>query len=390
MAAALPSGQTWPARPRTEDLAGLPGCPAVLLFVDESGTPVQLLTTQHLKRVASARLITREQPRRRGRADLAAIVRGIRWRPVYCPFEARWWYYRLARLMHPHEYRELVSFGPAWFLHVDWEARVPIVRVTERVWRLRGQFVGPWPTQKSCQQALEGLRDLFDLCRYPEEVRKAPDGSRCSYAEMGRCDAPCDGSAPLEHYVERSRAAWAFVGGAVDAWIASATGRMKRAGAQQRYELAGQIKQQLAFAQTWRERWLPVVRPAVELNLLVVIPATRRKAWKLFLFWQGQIIDGPLLADRKLAAQTPIWLGAALQKVVSGLGGPQNAHETSQPPGEVNDVVRMEQTWLLGHFLQHREARTAILEELPSAGVPPDLEGSLRDTLARCRAASQK
>jgi DNA polymerase-3 subunit epsilon len=369
---ALASVRSWSTRPTARDLADLPGCPAVFLFVDQAGTPIQLLTTQQLKRVVLSRL-SEPQETRRGRTDLAEVVRGVRWRQVYCPFEARWWYYRLARIFHPDEYRRLVSFGPAWFLHVNWQQPVPELRATERIWCQEGEHIGPWPTQRSCQQALEGLWDLFDLCRYPEQVRKSPSGIRCAYADMGRCDAPCDGSVPLVRYIERSRAAWRFADGGIAAWMQSAAERMKQAAAEQRYELAALLKQQLAFARMWQQRWSPILQPAHELNFLLAVPATRRKAWKLFLFRQGHLTDGPLLPDRKLVEQTPTWLAEQLQ----------------QPLDEVDDVVRMEQTWLVAHFLQHKEARSAIVVHLPEAVVPAGLQTRLRDALKQRRTAGR-
>jgi len=373
LSTALPSTHTWADRPTAKDLLPLPGCAAVFLLVDEAGTPIQLLTTQQLKRVVISRL-SEPGEQRRGRTDLAEVVRGVRWRQVHSRFEARWWYYRLARVLHEREYRKLVSFGPAWFLHVDWQRPIPEMRVSERIWCRDGDFIGPWPSQRACQQSLEGLWDLFELCRYPEQVRKAPNGTRCAYADMGRCDAPCDGSVPLETYIERTRAAWRFAGGAVDEWIAAATARMKKAAESQQYESAGLIKQQLEFAGKWKERWLPAVRPAEELNLLLVIPATRRKAWKLFLLRRGELTDGPLLSDRKLAADTPPWLADTLKA----------------EPAESDPVVRMEQTWLVAHFMQHKEARSAIIEGLPSGELPAELEGSLRDALAKRRTERPK
>ncbi|MBU0717091.1 MAG: hypothetical protein KJ749_02490, partial [Planctomycetes bacterium] len=87
---ALPDVHTWTGRPGADEFAGLPGGPAVLLFVDEHGTPVQLLTTQQLRRFVTSRLSEPEDVRR-GRTDLAEVVRGVRWRRVHCQFEARWW-----------------------------------------------------------------------------------------------------------------------------------------------------------------------------------------------------------------------------------------------------------------------------------------------------------
>ena len=366
----LPEVHTWSGQPQASEVALLPGCPAVFLFVDGRGAPVQLLTAQHLRRVVLSRLSG--SPPRTRRADLAGVVRGVRWRPVHSGFETRWWHYRVARVLHPDGYRKLVGFGPAWFLHIDWSRRVPEPRVTERIWCQPGDCIGPWPTQRACQQALDGLRDVFDLCRYPEQVRKAPAGTACAYAEMGRCDAPCDGSAPLPRYVERLRAAWAFAAGEIESWMQSATQRMRHAAAQQRYELAALLRQQLEFARLWRERWLPVVRPAAQLQWLLVLPATRRKAWKPFLFREGDLTDGPLIAEHKLAVEVPGWLTGQL----------------SRPAAALDAVVRMEQTWLVAHFLQHREAQSAIVLHVPQGNAPSGLDRLLEE--ARTRRAAAK
>jgi excinuclease UvrABC nuclease subunit len=366
--AALPEIRTWSDRPGPADLASLPGCPAVYLLADASGAPVQLATTQSLKRALVSRLSEPRRPRP-GKTDLAEIARSVRWRPLSTPFEGRWWYHRLAREIYPRQYRRLISFGPAYFLHVSWEQPVPELRVTERIWCLDGQFLGPWPTHKACQAALEGLWDLFDLCRHPEQVRKTPRGTRCAYAEMGHCDAPCDGSAPLSAYADRCRAAWRFTAGAASQWIVAATQRMKQAAAGQKYELAGRIKQQLQFARTWQEQWAPRVRPAEEMNYLLVLPVTRRRAWKLLLFRAGLLADGPTVARRRIGSEAAAWLRA----------------ELAGPSVELSSAVRMEQTWLVCHFLYSREAESALLVPLPVLEVPADLEHTLAEKAAASR-----
>lgn len=335
LAAALPEVLAWTDRPTGETLAPLPKRPAVLLLIADDGVPVQLLTTQALQRVVTARLLPPDDENaRRGKADLGAVVRGVRWRQVECPFEARWWYWQLARHLYPTEYRDLVGFGPAWFLNVDWSQPIPEVRVTERIWRHTGAFIGPWPARSQCQEALEGLWDLFDLCRHPEQVRRAPQGERCAYAEMGRCDAPCDGSAELQPYRTRCQAAWAFAAGAQDEWLTQAQIRMRAAAAAQQFEEAGRIKRQREFAQRWQRQWSSHARPADDWVGLLVLPVARRKASKLFLFRRGELLDGPVLPNRKLAAAGTDWAVATM----------------SQPPVELDPDVRMEQTWLCAHL----------------------------------------
>jgi DNA polymerase-3 subunit epsilon len=319
----------------------------VLLLVDESDRPVQLLTTQQLRRFLQSRLDADEQSRA-GRTDLAAVVRGVRWRPVGCAFDGRWWYYQLARVLHVEDYRTRISFGRAWFLHVDFAQPIPDIDITERVWRKPGEYIGPWPTHKAGLQALDGLRDLFDLCRYPEQIRRAPHGNPCAYLEMGRCDAPCNGSVPLATYNERCRAAWAFATGNVDAWQRDADIRMRAAAAEQRFEQAAQIKRQLAFAQTWQQQWAARTRLVRGTTLLLGLRATRRRAWKLYLFRDGDLRDGPIVPARNAANDIAAW------------GESERCGTASDLP----DIVRMEQTWLVCHLLVHRERDAALVVPL--------------------------
>jgi excinuclease UvrABC nuclease subunit len=346
--AELPGSLSFAGRPGRRDLAALPSHPALFLLTNEAGAPVLLATALHLRQAMQRRLEQAEEPGRR--TDLGAVVRGVRWRPACCGFELRWQYYRLARRLYPREYRRLVGFPRAWFLSADWDAQVPEIRVTERVWNVAGEFIGAWPARSGAQQALTGLCDLFDLCRYPEQVRRTPKGCRCAYADMGRCDAPCDGSVPLAGYVGRMRAAWRFAGGQVAPWIDDALAGMRAAAARQSYEQAALLKSQLAFADHWRRHWLPHLRRAHEMNFLIVLPVARRRAWKLFLFRAGALEEGPLLGRRELESQAPAWL----------------AQRREAEPTERDSVVRMEQTWLFVHLQGHREADGGLIQALDS------------------------
>jgi excinuclease UvrABC nuclease subunit len=290
----------------------------------------------------------------RGRADLAQVVRAVRWRGTATAFENRWWYYRLARALHPDRYRRLISFGPAWFLHVDWNAPFPEIEATDEIWRRAGQFVGPFPTRQDCQAALTGLRDLFDVCRYPEQVHRAPHGRRCAYADMGRCDAPCDGSVPLAAMIQRTRQAWTFARDGVDSWLAEAERRMLQAAAERRFEMAGQIKQQIGFAHKWRTQWSQRARAESELRFVLALPATRRRAWRLFVFRAGDLEEGPLVARKRFREDAAAFLAGALPRQAESL----------------DPIVRMEQTWLLVQLMFSRDADHAAIEPIAAEDAP--------------------
>lgn len=87
---------------------------------------------------------------------------------------------------------------------------------------------------------------------------------------------------------------------------------MKAAAAEQRFETAARIKEQLAFAWKWHDKWLPIIRPPEDLNWLLAVPVTRRRSRKLFLFRQGHLSDGPILTDRQLPRAAEKWTGEQL------------------------------------------------------------------------------
>jgi DNA polymerase-3 subunit epsilon len=352
---------TWQARPTPDHLAKLPGGPAVILFVDESDRPVQLLAPQQARRIATTRLLNAEEPTP-GRADLAAVVRGVRWRETHSGFETRWGYYRAARELYAKEYRKMVTFGPASFLCFDEARSVGEIRVSDRIWSATGAFVGPWPTQRAAREALEGLWDLFDLCRYPEQARRMPVGRRCAYYDMGRCDAPCDGTAAPEPYARRVRDAWRFVLDGPAEWLAAAEERMRSAATSQAFEQAAVIKGQIKFARRWLGEWAGALLADREMNRLLLIPATRRKAWTPFLFLRGELLGGPLIPARHMPTQAVEWLQARL------------CDEVQESPA----VIRMEQSWLVAQFLRRRECADAIVVCL---GAAPKTHAASREAL---------
>lgn len=383
LAARLPASATWPGAPDEAAIRALPATPAVYLLHDDAARPVQLATTQDLRRALRARLVERTQADPR-RADLSAVVRGVRWCEVHSAFEGRWRYWQVARELHPVDYRERIGFGPAHFLHLDERAEIPEIAVTSKVWSTPGACVGPWPTQAAAREALEGLWDLFDLCRYPEQVRRAPHGTRCAYAEMGRCDAPCDGGAPLSTYRERVGAAWRFACGAIDDWRREATERMRAAAAAQRFEAAGLLKEQLAFAARWQNLWA-LARPVTDLYAVFAIPVPRRRVWKLFCFALGEISAGSVARTRDLANATGAFLGSP--ELVHGISAEAATPPSSAPPADA--VARMEQTWLFTQFLFRRESDNAVVVWLAGRdAVPKAQRGLTLQTLAEVRARS--
>lgn len=368
VAAILPQHVTWDAGSSASQIASLSNRPAVFLLVSADGAPVQLAITQQLRAAITARLSEPAESRER-RADLAAVVRGVRYAEARDAIEARLIHWRVARTVFPRAYREQLAFGPADFLAIDWSASIPEPRVTQQPYA-GGEFVGPFPTRAAAQEALEGLWDLFDLCRYPEQVRRAPHGVRCAYADMGRCDAPCDGSVAPAVYHARLRAAWEFACGGRSAWIEAAADRMRDEARGLRFERAGLLKQQIAFAERWGREWA-LARPLQRGAYLVVTPVTRRKGWSAYLFRAGEFLAGEAQRERDAPRAIAAWALA----------------EWNRAPCETVEAAGAnEQAGLLGYVLFSGIAARCAAAWIDEASNTDDVERELSRRLAEIRA----
>jgi hypothetical protein len=134
------------------------------------------------------------------RVDYRGLVRFVHYRRVDSQFEADWWYLEAARLVFPASYRGMLGYKPAYFVHVDAEARFPQYSKTIDLTVRGGRLLGPLPDKHTAGRLIDLVESAFDLCRYPNILQQAPHGRACAYKGMGKCPAPCDGSISLPQY----------------------------------------------------------------------------------------------------------------------------------------------------------------------------------------------
>jgi excinuclease UvrABC nuclease subunit len=173
---------------------------AVYLLADAENRPLQLLCVKNLRYSLKNRLSDAEPGEISKRVNLRQIARKVSWRPVDSAFEADVVYHDLARQIFPQTYRGMVGLRPAWFLHVNPEAKFPRYVKTHELGDKPGLFLGPLDDKHAAARLIELIEDSFDLCRYYNILTEAPRGRACAYKEMGKCPAPCDGSISMEQY----------------------------------------------------------------------------------------------------------------------------------------------------------------------------------------------
>lgn len=214
----------------------------VYLLVDAADQPVQLLCVKNLRYSLKRRLGGDETIGLSKRVDYRQLVRRVYYKRVDSAFEADWVYYEAARLAFPQTYQGMVGFRPAWFVHVNPDAKFPRFVKTADLSTTTGRHIGPVEDKHAAQRLIELAEDSFDLCRYYNILVEAPHGRACAYKEMGKCPAPCDGSIGVDQY--RRMVEWA-ADTLVDPSreVAAHTTRMKQAAGALKFETAGRIKQ---------------------------------------------------------------------------------------------------------------------------------------------------
>ncbi len=262
----------------------------VYLMSDESDRPVQLLCVKNLRQSLRRRLGGEDTlvPGASKRVDYRQLIRRISYALVDSALEADWIYYEAARRVFPGTYQGMVGLRPAWFVHVDPDARFPKYTKTIDLAGRTGELIGPLEDKHAAARLMELAEDAFDLCRYYNVLIQAPNGSACAYKEMGKCPAPCDGTISIEQYRWLVRwSAQTIVD--PEPFIRDQKSRMEQAAAALRFETAGKIKAFVSRLSELGKRGLRAARRLDDFRYVSIQPGGRAKCVKVFLIWPGGI-----------------------------------------------------------------------------------------------------
>jgi len=270
-----------------EQLAAIPGKRGVFLLEGPEAAPILLSTAANIRARMRTRLTDPDGPSKR--ADLREIARRLRWTFTDSRFETDWRYLQLARRMYPDRYRDMVSFRPSWFVHVNPDDRTPCLTRCRDPLVEPGRYYGPFPEGRSATRFIDALCDIFDLCRFDQVLRQAPDGKACMYAQMGRCEAPCDGSMPLDAYRRLIADACDCIEGDRETIGGKLTADMRRLAAEQRFETAAICRGRLASLDGLDAPAYRYAAPAEGFQFVFVQRGAKTGQAKTFLIDRGDI-----------------------------------------------------------------------------------------------------
>jgi len=329
-----------------EQLAQIPARRGVMALLGPGGQTVLLTTAADIRSRLAHRLRERPDDERRKTADLREVTRQILWKLATSHFEADLYFLELAEAIMPRRYPSLLAWGGAWFVRVDPAAEVPHFVRTRAVLGAAGVHVGPFAGARQADRFIDALQDAFDLCRDVRCLRQAPHGQRCTYAQMGRCRSPCDGSISMEEYRQMVSRAAEFACGRRGARRRELAGRMRAAAKRLAFEEAAGLKKRLArLAELDSPAWRHVA-PLAEFRFVLVQRGGRSRQVKVFLADLGRIVQAKPLSYPLRKRQ--------LDGVLRAMRG----HLSNPAPHEAAERWRLA---LVAHYLYAGEARSGLI-----------------------------
>lgn len=232
----------------------IPACRGVVVLEAADGRAVLAGVTGDARRFCRARLGEGDGTPAPGgvrpKADLRPVTARVLVYPARSMLAGEAVFLEIARERLPRVARLASERRRGWFVRWNAGDPTPTWRKTNLSDVAPGStdgsdLLGPFGTKDAGGRFAEGLDELFELCRYPRELEKAPRGKACAYKEMGKCPAACDGSESMDAYRGRVRDAVALTREGVGHAIERTTADLRSASAAMDFEHAAALKGRL-------------------------------------------------------------------------------------------------------------------------------------------------
>jgi DNA polymerase-3 subunit epsilon len=219
----------------------LPNKPGVYLFRGARDEVLYVGTSGDLRRRVRSYFTAAE--RRRRVRDMVGLARRVDAVECAHALEARVRELRLLGAHRPRFNRRSRTPYLAWWLTLTEEAfpRLSVVR------EAREGALGPFRSRQDAMAAMESVQDAVPVRRCTQRIpARAPSGTACVLADLGRCGAPCAGRQSVAEYAPAAQAVADLVAGHSDVPIGVLAAEVERLGAAQRFETAGVRRDRLA------------------------------------------------------------------------------------------------------------------------------------------------
>lgn len=255
-------------------ISALPASHGVVCITDISDGVIALASTGDMRSFVAQRL----GPSAEGVNDLRQAAAACELAPAGSMFEADLHFMDAAREREPGLHDRVTRKLRVWWLGTQRDApRFAWSWATDPATFAPGSAViGPFLEKSGARRHAEMLDGRFDLCRYPEELHRAPKGRACVYKQMGRCPGACEGSESTGAFEARLGEALAYNAARAGSELESLDRALREAVLGQAFERASEIKSKFEALALDMKRGLHAVRALESMAFVGVATGAER------------------------------------------------------------------------------------------------------------------
>ena len=152
-------------------------------------------------------------------------------------------------------------------------------------------YFGPFSSAKKLRRNIMRLRQIFKLRHCKGELKVKQTNVPCLYHQMGRCDAPCNGSVSLKQYQKKVRQLVTFLKGKDAAVLQELENEMQEASENLEFEIAAKIRDTIRSLKAMLEKQKVVLAAKRDLDVLGIYQEGEYLVISTLFIRRGVLID---------------------------------------------------------------------------------------------------
>ena len=315
-------------RPAT---GSIPKEPGVYRFLDAQGRVLYVGKAKNLRsRLSSYFASAQTLPEKTRRMVQSAV--DVNWTIVKSEFEALQLEFTWIKEFDPPfnvRFKDDKSYP---YLAITMSEAVPRVLITRNRDRKGTKYFGPYTQSWAIRETMDTMLKVFPMrsCSSGIYQRAVQSNRPCLLADIGKCSAPCVGRISTEEHKKTAKQFGDFISSGDEKYLKELQTLMVKASAEQKYELAAKLRDDISALDTVLEKSTVVFTDQTDADLFGIADDELTAAVSLFRVRGGRIRGARgWVVDKEIERSTGELIEYLLQNVYENLSG------SSEVPKEV-------------------------------------------------------
>jgi len=315
-------------RPAT---GSIPKEPGVYRFLDAQGRVLYVGKAKNLRsRLSSYFASAQTLPEKTRRMVQSAV--DVNWTIVKSEFEALQLEFTWIKEFDPPfnvRFKDDKSYP---YLAITMSEADPRVLITRNRDRKGTKYFGPYTQSWAIRETMDTMLKVFPMrsCSSGIYQRAVQSNRPCLLADIGKCSAPCVGRISAEEHKKTAKQFGDFISSGDEKYLKELQALMVKASAEQKYELAAKLRDDISALDTVLEKSTVVFTDQTDADLFGIADDELTAAVSLFRVRGGRIRGARgWVVDKEIERSTGELIEYLLQNVYENLSG------SSEVPKEV-------------------------------------------------------